>query len=197
MIFSESILSIHYKPYIVSVILCIIFCVLGVSTSFSQENNLDKLKSDYISIPKTPEQKLEDAILFLENAKKNNDLQKIIEGYELFITHYSHTETAISYADSIILLTKNAKLNNYPGKGYILKGTQLYYNSKYNEALDNFATANDLAITSKNISQQISIKHYIGLLKNVSDEKEEALKIFQENLEFITKNNYQNKDRKQ
>ena len=74
------------------------------------------------------------------------------------------------------------------------KGIQLYYNSKYNDALNNFATANDMALTSKNLRQQISIKHYIGLLKNVSEEKKEALKIFQDNIEFIRKNDFQKKD---
>ncbi|WP_162200450.1 helix-turn-helix domain-containing protein [Kordia jejudonensis] len=166
-------------------------------STFSQENEFDKLKSDFIPLPKNSEQKLNDAKLYLENAKRNNDLEKIVAGYEQFITHYSHTKTAISYADSIILLTKNAKLNDYPGKGYLLKGIQLYYNSKYNEALDNFAIANDFAIAAKDIAQQISIKHYIGLLKNVSDEKEEALTIFQENLAFITKNNQHQKDQQQ
>ncbi len=175
----------------------IIFTVFAISNCFSQQNDFDKLKSDFIPIPKNAAQKLNDAKLYLENAKKDNDLQKIVEGYELFIAHYSHTKTAIAYADSIILLTKNAKLEGYPGQGYLLKGTQLYYNSKYNKALDNFAVANDIAINSKNIAQQISIKHYIGLLKNVSDEKEEALTIFQDNLNFITKNNYQKKDKQQ
>jgi len=175
----------------------LIFSFFSISSSFSQENDFDKLKSDYIPLPKNSEQKLHDAKLYLAEAKKENDLLKIVIGYERFISLYSHTKTAISYSDSIILLTKNAKLDEYPEKGYLLKGTQLYYNSKYREALDNFAIANDLAITSKNIAQQISIKHYIGLLKNVSDEKEEALAIFQENLEFITKNDYQKKDSQQ
>ncbi|WP_298417401.1 helix-turn-helix domain-containing protein [uncultured Kordia sp.] len=182
---------------ITSVLFVIISTVLGVTDCFSQENSFEKLKTDFVSETKSAEENLNTAKLYLENAKKDNDLLKIVEGYELLVTHYSHTKTAISYSDSIILLSKNAKLDGYLGKGYLLKGTQLYYNSKYNEALDNFATANDLAIASKNIAQQISIKHYIGLLKNVSDEKEEALTIFQENLDFITKNDYQKKDKQQ
>ncbi|WP_430411257.1 helix-turn-helix domain-containing protein [Kordia sp.] len=175
----------------------IIFFVFGISSSFSQENNFEKVNSDFISKPENSEKNLLTVKSYLKKAKKDNDLLKIVEGYELLITHYSHTKTAISYSDSIILLSKNAKLDGYPGKGYLLKGIQLYYNSKYNEALDNFAIANDLAITSKNIAQQVSIKHYIGLLKNVSDEKEEALTIFQENLDFITKNDYHKRDKQQ
>lgn len=171
--------------------------IFGISTCLSQENSFEKLKAEFVSNSQNSEKNLDAAKLYLEKAKKENDLLKIVEGYELFVSHYSHTTTAISYADSIILLTKNAKLTDYPGKGYLLKGIQLYYNSKYNEALDNFAIANDIAITSKNIGQQITIKHYIGLLKNVNDEKKEALKIFQENLDFITKTKYHEKDQKQ
>lgn len=195
--FSKFLLSFYKITSLKYLFSTVILTVFAVSNCFSQENNFENLKSDFISETKNSEKNLNSAKSYLEKAKKENNLLKIVQGYELFVTLHSHTKTAISYSDSIILLTKNAKLDEYPGQGYLLKGTQLYYNSKYNEALDNFAIANDLAITSKNIAQQVSIKHYIGLLKNVSDEKEEALRIFQDNLNFITKNNYHKKDQQQ
>ncbi|MEM6686576.1 MAG: helix-turn-helix domain-containing protein, partial [Bacteroidota bacterium] len=115
----------------------------------------------------------------------------IIAAYEQFVTYHSHTPVAIKYTDSIIMLSKNANLGNHPAEGYLLKGIQLYYNTKYNAALDNFALANNLALQNKNIAQQISVKHYIGLLKNVSKETAEALKIFENNLKFILDNTYE------
>ncbi|PTX60182.1 AraC-like DNA-binding protein [Kordia periserrulae] len=182
------------------------FCVILLlffytSSAFSQlsSGSFEDMKSEFYA-SKNPEKALEIATNYLAKAKKANDIAEISTAYELFVNHFSHTPTAISYTDSIILLTKNSKLENYPAKGYLLKGIQLYYQSKYNDALTNFALANNLALETNNIAQQISIKHYIGLLKNVSKEPEEraeALRIFEENIEFIRKNAYEKKDSEQ
>jgi len=173
--------------------------VFGVTPMFSQQSlgTFEDLTSDFKAASQNSNEALNAATLFLAKAKTTNEVARIVEGYELLVAHYSHTPQAISYTDSIILLTKNAKLANYPAEGYLKKGIQLYYNSKYNNALNNFASANDMALASKNIGQQISIKHYIGLLKNVSEEREEALQIFQDNIEFIRKNDFDKKDTKQ
>ncbi|MFK7747084.1 MAG: helix-turn-helix domain-containing protein [Kordia sp.] len=157
----------------------------------------EDIKSEFNKASQNSKEAFDAAENYLAKAKEINDIAEIVNAYEMFVTHFSHTPKAISYTDSIILLTKNTKLEAYPAEGYLLKGIQLYYNSKYNDALTNFATANDMALTSKNIRQQISIKHYIGLLKNVSEEREEALKIFEENIEFIRKNNFEDKNPEQ
>ncbi|MBC8755168.1 AraC family transcriptional regulator [Kordia sp. YSTF-M3] len=185
-----------YPTYFQLSIICILF---GITSAFSQvsSDTFEAIKSDFDASSQNSEEALNAATLFLAKAKEINDVARIVEGYELFVSNYSHTAKAIFYTDSIILLTKNTKLDNYPAEGYLKKGIQLYYNSKYNDALNNFATANDMALTSKNIKQQISIKHYIGLLKNVSEEREEALKIFQDNIGFIRKNNFEDKDPEQ
>lgn len=183
----------------VSLLISIILAVFSTNTVFSQlsSGTFEDMKQDFYAASENPEKAFEIATSYLAKAKEANDAAQIVAGYKLFVSHYSHTKQAISYTDSIILLTKNTKLENYPAEGYLLKGIQLYYNSKYNDALTNFATANDLALTNNNLRQQISIKHYIGLLKNVSEEREEALKIFQENIDFIYKNNFQEKDPEQ
>ena len=148
------------KKYTTYLLLCIIIVLFGVNSAFSQSTDtFEALKSNFNASPQNPEKALQAATLFLTKAKKANDVSKIVEGYELLVSHYSHTPKAILYTDSIILLTKNMKLDNYPAEGYLKKGIQLYYNSKYNDALNNFATANAMALTSKNIRPQISIKH--------------------------------------
>jgi len=183
------------KKYITYFLLRIIIVLFGINSAFSQSTDtFEALKSNFNASPQNSEEALNTATLFLAKARETNDVNRIVEAYELLVSHYSHTPKAILYTDSIILLTKNTKLDNYPAEGYLKKGIQLYYNSKYNDALNNFATANDMALTSKNIRQQISIKHYIGLLKNVSEQRTEALKIFQENIEFIRKNAFETKD---
>lgn len=181
------------------ILLPFIFIVFGITPVCSQQNlgTFEDLTSDFKAASQNSNEALKAATLFLAKAKETNEVARIVEGYELLVSHYSHTPKAVFYTDSIILLTKNTKLANYPAEGYLKKGIQLYYNSKYNNALNNFASANDMALVSKNIGQQISIKHYIGLLKNVSEEREEALQIFQDNIQFIRKNDFDTKDSKQ
>ncbi|WP_160130367.1 helix-turn-helix domain-containing protein [Kordia antarctica] len=185
----------HRKSFI-SFLAALVLIVCCATSAFSQQsaNTFEDLKSKFSASSQNSKEALNAATLFLAKAKEANDVARIVEGYELLISNYSHTPKAIFYTDSIILLTKNTKLDNYPAEGYLKKGIQLYYNSKYNDALNNFATANDMALANKNIRQQISIKHYIGLLKNVSEEREEALQIFQDNIAFILKNDFQKKD---
>lgn len=186
------------KKWCKSHVLAIILMVLYTSSAFSQlsSGTFEDMKSDFTTAS-SPEKAFSIAKNYLAKAKKEDNAAQIVKGYELLVSHFSHTPTAISYTDSIILLTKNTKLATYPAAGYLLKGIQLYYNSKYNDALTNFATANDLALETNHIAQQISIKHYIGLLKNVSDEREEALQIFQENIEFIRKNAFEKENPEQ
>ncbi|WP_298509302.1 AraC family transcriptional regulator [uncultured Kordia sp.] len=177
-------------------LILLLFCSISVSAQLDTDS-FEGIKSEFTKAAKNSEEAFNSAKTYLAKAKEVNEVHRIVEGYELFVSYYSHTPKAVSYTDSIILLTKNAKLEDYPAEGYLSKGIQLYYNSKYNDALTNFATANDMALANKNIRQQISIKHYIGLLKNVSEEREEALKIFQENIEFIRENNFEKKNPEQ
>ncbi|AXG68635.1 DNA-binding transcriptional regulator AraC [Kordia sp. SMS9] len=174
----------------------LLFSSISVHAQLSS-GTFEDLKSAFHNAPKGSTAALNAANMYLAKAKEVNEVRRIVAGYELFISYHSHTPKAVSYTDSIILLTKNTKLETYQAEGYLLKGIQLYYNSQYNDALTNFATANDMALATKNIRQQISIKHYIGLLKNVSEEREEALKIFQENIDFIRKNNFEKKNPEQ
>jgi len=180
-------------------ILLFFSCFQAVSQDIStlQYKTYEELEQSVDTIQRTSKEVLKYATAYLTKAKSENDQLKVASGYHLFVDYYSHTSKAIIYTDSIINHIGNYTDKNYPAKGYLTKGIQLYYNSNYNEALNNFVIANTHAVQQKNISQQISIKHYIGLLKNIGGESSEALKIFSENIDFIVKNGYDKKDRKQ
>ena len=148
------------------------------------ENSLDSSRIKY-------------ADAFLLKAKRNKNVIKIADGYLLFSEYYSKTNKAIQYADSILFFTENWHQKKYPAQGYIQKGIELYYNSNHAKALESFIKANALASKQRNNLQLITVKHYIGLLKNISDEREEALILFKENFKNIQQKNLQNIDRKQ
>ena len=148
------------------------------------ENSLDSSRIKY-------------ADAFLLKAKRNKNAIKIADGYLLLSEYYSKTNKAIQYADSILFFTENWHQKKYPAQGYIQKGIELYYNSNHAKALESFIKANALASKQRNNLQLITVKHYIGLLKNISDEREEALILFKENFKNIQQKNLQNIDRKQ
>lgn len=131
---------------------------------------------------------------FLLKAKKEKDSIKIADSYYLFSNLYEHTPLAIKYADSIILL--NIKNNIYPAKGYLQKGIQLYYLAKHTEALENYLKANEHYKISNDEYGQLSVKHYIGLLKNKINQSDESLKIFRENVLFFNNKEKQLKHQK-
>ncbi|WP_165872167.1 helix-turn-helix domain-containing protein [Tenacibaculum sp. M341] len=129
---------------------------------------------------------------FLLKAKKEKNTIKIADGYYSFSNIYRHTPKGVKYADSILTLKINQKNSEYPAKGYLQKGIQLYYLAKYTEALDNYLKANEFYGISNDKYGQLCVKHYIGLLKNQIDDKpKESLKIFRENLLF-----FNNKEKK-
>ncbi len=136
------------------------------------------------------------AQVFLAKAKKSGDTIRIADSFCLMSEAHSHTPLGIAYADSIIQYTENLGHYKYPAEGYLQKGIQLYYNSRYELALNGFIKTEKAAKLQNNIPQRISVKHYIGLLKNVNNEKEEALNYFKENLKFIEENNLQLRNEK-
>jgi len=122
---------------------------------------------------------------YLLKAKNQQDWIKIADGYYFMSELHARTETAITYADSIIITTKDFNHIRYPGLGYLQKGIQQYYLSKHNEAFDNYVTANKFISKTDNTFQKLRIKHYISLLKNITGEKKEALKTLKENMSFF------------
>lgn len=105
--------------YLLKVFTFILFFLCFSTNCYAQkDSSFYDLKLNFTNAPQKSEEAYKVATSFLKKAKNENDVSKIVEGYELFINYHSHTPKAISYADSIILLTKNVKLNTYPAKGY-------------------------------------------------------------------------------
>jgi AraC-like DNA-binding protein len=141
--------------------------------------------------------KRQSAQAFLLKAKREKKPIKIAGGYYFLSELNNHNTFGVKYADSILFLNINNKGSDYPAKGYLQKGIQLYYLANYSEALKNYLKANEYYGISKNEYGQLCVKHYIGLLKNSINEPEESLKIFRENLLFFNNKEKQIKHQKQ
>jgi len=125
---------------------------------------------------------------YLQKSKKSNDHIKIINGYYLFSIVHSHTDESILYVDSIIELSKLRDYKKNLPNGYLQKGIQLYYLSKYSDALENYVIANKLYSKQQDEFNLLRVAHYIGLLKNAANQEKEALVLFRQNFHFFKSN---------
>ncbi len=127
---------------------------------------------------------------YLNKAKNENDPIRISNGYSQFasISGKTNLKLAIIYCDSIINLTKNSNHIDYPGYGYLMKGTYQYNLGNYEKALENHLIANKYALRNKNLEQQFYINNNIGELKNLWGNYGEALEIFKIQLKLLRQN---------
>ena len=170
----------------------------------AQNNQIDSLsKLSFEVLEKHFKEQSSDSIkkqsaqAFLLKAKREKKSIKIADGYYFLSELNKHNTLGVKYADSILALNINKKGSNYPAKGYLQKGIQLYYLANYSEAFENYLRATEYYKVSKNEYGQLCVKHYIGLLKNSINEHEESLKIFRENLLFFNNKEKQIKYQKQ
>lgn len=122
---------------------------------------------------------------YLSKAKLINNQIKIINGYFLKSVAHSHTKLAIKYTDSIIESAINIKNNNLLAKGYLHKGVQLYYQSENKKSLYYLLLARKLYNKNNEKYNLLKIKHYLGILKNNSNQEKQALHLFKENIAFF------------
>ncbi len=135
----------------------------------------------------------------LEKSKYKNEVLKQADYYYL-LSEISTKEKALSYLDSIIVVTQDLKDYNYPAKAYLKKAGFYGAQGNYDLAMQAVMKADSLAIARKNKDQEFAVKYYIALLKDDIGEKEEALhvlklvkKYYQE--KFYLDNSYVNRSK--
>ncbi len=143
----------------------------------------EELDAHFRDLPKDEQKYLSN--IYLNHSKTQNDSIKIVYGLFLKGIENSHTPKSLPYFDSIIQLTKNWKHKLFPGIGYLEKGIQYYYLSEYEEALNNYLKAHKFFSKKEDEYNLLRIQHYVGLLKNVTNQHEEALILFEQNILFF------------
>jgi len=173
-------------------VLCFFFIV--ISFSFYGQNELDSLsQKDYIELFNdlneriTLDEKVDYATYIIKKAKREDNKEFIIAGYHTMMILYEN-ENVLKYADSIIALTKDNVDVMYPAEAYRMKGA--YYNNKkdYVRALDNYIIVSEYAKRLNDKKLLYKSNHSIAIIKRLIGKKEEALKLFKENLAFAKNN---------
>ncbi len=140
------------------------------------ENKYNDLNDDII-------QKKIYAIVYIKKAKKENDIEKQANGYNMMYL-ISEEKDRLAYLDSIIDITKNSPGYQYPAEANILKAGTLGGAGRYREAMEELVIANKYALENENLDQQNRIKYFIALLKNNLGEYDESLQIFKSVKEY-------------
>ena len=153
---------------------------------------LDELeqKSRDKDLPREEQAAYLDALI--KKTKQNGDSLRLADAYHYLCSDFhAYTEKAVAYADSLIDLTKHWTHKTYPAYAYLQKGIQLYYLTQYSEAIDNYLIAKAFFLEYKDELGQLRIKHAIGALKVKTNETEEALAMFKQNISFFNTKEHQ------
>ncbi|GAA3657477.1 helix-turn-helix domain-containing protein [Flavivirga jejuensis] len=166
------------------------------SSDSLQDKSFEYLKSAFEEYEDNHKVSIVYVNAWIKKASREKDTFNLAYAY-LYKSCILHYEGAIAYSDSIIALTKNYKNNEFPALGYMLKGYYNYDNGDDKKALKLYLIAYEYALKNNNINQQIEIKQFIGGLKTIFGQYDEALKIFREQLKFLeSQPNYKKKLKK-
>ncbi|ASO04566.1 helix-turn-helix domain-containing protein [Arenibacter algicola] len=96
-------------------------------------------------------------------------------------------ELAVSYADSMILATKDSDHSEHPTFGFILKAIIYYDKRDYQLAMQNYITAYNLAVNKMNLEDQITCSMAIAAIRNLNGQPHAAADIYTRTLKLLKK----------
>ncbi len=132
---------------------------------------------------------------YLEKARKNIDTVRMADAYYK-LSLLKRGEEALQYADSIIFISNELKRHNtFPALGYLMKGNAYFNLGELQKASDQYILAQKYTEKNKNETMYAGVKLCIGLIKNNLGEKEDALQIFKEYINYVQKSKIPNKKR--
>ncbi len=196
MIFSTAIRYVQFRALI-----CLALVFFSIQNGFSQTEN-PQLPSEY-SMTTTYEQ-LHGLEAEAMEGSKLDELRKIIRTHvskskkennpiELARAFYykvliEEPLLALAYSDSIILFTEDSEHKSYPTLGYTLKANLLYDQGKFQQALDNFLKAYNLALQKENKEDQREISLAIAAIRNINGQHYAAADLYKRSLNLLKQN---------
>ena len=124
----------------------------------------------------------------LRIAKSRSDTLNMLLGYKLHYKYYhffNHLNTALTYSDSLIMLSKDKKYFKFPTEGYLFKGGVTYDQLKYEEALVYYMKGLEYAEKKLDTNNIIALNQAISVLKNNLGKEVEAIEGFKNNLSLL------------
>lgn len=196
---------IKYRVYRFSPLAILVLLFATLSVCFAQEPNFLKdtllLTTDYLSdttyqsIMDLEDEAYENGDLqklryltevHINKAKSESNVMELASGY-YYRTIIEEPELAISYSDSIILVTAQSDHLEYPTFGYILKAIIFYDKGDYQLSLQNYITAYNLAVEKNNLNDQLTCSMAIAAIRNLNGQPHAAADIYTRSLKVLKK----------
>ena len=114
--------------------------------------------------------------LYIKKAKEENNLAKLVAGYDEAVYYDKLVDRKIKYADSAVVVALKTKNSDKISMSYLKKGIVYYYNKRdYNKALQEYLTAfkfskdsDDHYLTNKILYHLGMVKCYLGFYHEAS-----------------------------
>ncbi|RNA61513.1 helix-turn-helix domain-containing protein [Chryseobacterium nematophagum] len=126
----------------------------------------------------------------LLNGKADKNETKMADGY-LMLYKVNNTSKEF-YLDSMMIMSKKMQNNDYVANSYKYKGNYYYLKGEYSNALNNYLMAREY-VKSNNETYYI-LNYNIGLLKLELKEYKQAISLFLDYEQYLTRNNIINID---
>ncbi|WP_119789595.1 helix-turn-helix domain-containing protein [Flavobacterium anhuiense] len=149
-------------------LLTIVLLIAQISNLYSQTKNL--LQKDYESLEEMIDQLKGRPDVFpylnayLEKAKKEENLDEVINGYKNYIYEVEYGQK-IAYSDSVLIASELTKKNDKIGSALLTKGIVYYSGKDYNKALDCYLSANKLIASGSDDYLKYKTQYNIALVK--------------------------------
>jgi tetratricopeptide (TPR) repeat protein len=121
-----------------------------------------------------------------KSKKENNPIELARAFYYKVLIE--EPQLALAYSDSIILFTEDSEHKSYPTLGYTLKANLLYDQGKFQQALDNFLKAYNLALEKENKEDQREISLAIAAIRNINGQHYAAADLYKRSLNLLKQN---------
>lgn len=143
-----------------------------------------KLREKYYAYEENDPKALVYVNQYIKKAKSEKNYSELFQAYKDAIL-YSEYQKMI-YADSTLIAAKNSGNNDLIGDAYLSKGAIYYFNQrKFQYALEEYLKAYEYLKDSKNEFLKYQNIYHIGVVKSYLGYYDEALKIFNECIDFF------------
>lgn len=164
----------------------ILILLLSLCIKMKAQNTYDDIRKRYKIYEQNDERALPVVRLFINKAKKENNYEKLVKGYEDAFYYSNYATLKLKYADSCINASLKTNDNDLISRSYLGKGTIYYFNLKrYQPALDEYLKAYEYSKKGTDEYQKYKVIYHMGVVKSYLGYYNEALKHFEDCIQYF------------
>lgn len=166
--------------------LTLTICWYSVQGQELKDHSYKKLSDLFDAYAENDERALVFVNLYINKARKDNDDQRMIIGYEEALYYSKDVNRKLAYADSAIIKSISTKDSDAISRAYLGKGIVYYYNlRKYKLALEEYLKAFKYLEHSTDYYQINKVTYHLGMVKSYLGYYKEAANHFKETANYF------------